>query len=36
MRGRQCRYPLNYADGLVRVGVQSSIAHHETALVLRR
>jgi hypothetical protein len=36
MRGRQCRSPLGYADGRVRVGVQSSIAHHETARLLRR
>ena len=27
--------PIDYADGLVRVGVQSAIAHPETARVLR-
>ena len=27
--------PIDYADGLVRVGVQSAIAHPETAQVLR-
>ena len=27
--------PIDYADGLVRVGVQSAIAHPETAKVLR-
>jgi hypothetical protein len=27
--------PVDYADGLVRVGVQSAIAHPETGLVLR-
>jgi ankyrin repeat protein len=27
--------PIDYADGLVRVGVQSAIAHPETAMVLR-
>ena len=27
--------PIDYADGLVRVGVQSAIAHPETALLLR-
>jgi hypothetical protein len=27
--------PIDYADGLVRVGVQSAIAHPETAAVLR-
>src|SRR5690606_27225337 len=27
---------INYADGLVRVGVQSAIPHPETAAVLRR
>ncbi len=28
--------PIDYADGLVRVGVQSAIAHPETAAVLRQ
>jgi hypothetical protein len=28
--------PVDYADGLVRVGVQSAIAHPETAALLRR
>lgn len=28
--------PIDYADGLVRVGVQSAIAHQETAALLRR
>jgi ankyrin repeat protein len=28
--------PIDYADGLVRVGVQSAIAHPETAAVLRK
>jgi hypothetical protein len=28
--------PVDYADGLVRVGVQSAIAHPETGLLLRR
>ncbi len=28
--------PLDYADGLVRVGVQSALAHAETAAVIRR
>jgi ankyrin repeat protein len=28
--------PLDYADGLVRVGVQSAIAHAETAALLRK
>jgi ankyrin repeat protein len=28
--------PLDYADGLVRVGVQSAIAHPETAALLRK
>ena len=27
--------PIDYADGLVRVGVQSAIAHPQTANVLR-
>ena len=27
--------PIDYADGLVRVGVQSAIAHPETGAVLR-
>jgi hypothetical protein len=27
--------PVEYADGLVRVGVQSAIAHPETGLLLR-
>jgi hypothetical protein len=27
--------PVDYADGLVRVGVQSAIAHPETAKLLR-
>jgi hypothetical protein len=28
--------PVDYADGLVRVGVQSAIAHPETGLLLRK
>jgi hypothetical protein len=28
--------PVDYADGLVRVGVQSAIAHPETGLLLRQ
>ena len=27
--------PVDYADGLVRVGVQSAIAHEETGLLMR-
>ena len=28
--------PLNYAQGLVRVGVQSAIAHPETAALIKK
>jgi hypothetical protein len=28
--------PIDYADGLVRVGVQSAIAHPETANLMRK
>jgi hypothetical protein len=28
--------PVDYADGLVRVGVQSAIPHPETGLLLRK
>jgi hypothetical protein len=28
--------PIDYADGLVRVGVQSAVAHPETSALLRK
>jgi len=35
MRGRTC-IPIQYAEGLVRVGVQSAIAHPDTYAFMKK